>query len=128
VPPGGDFSREGGVGTEGGLHVGGEAAVGIVGQQLALGRVGVALAGLQRAVRVDLPHAVVLEPPEGVLGVVGLPGRPELLEQWRQVAVHLAEGDVAPLPARPAAEGVQHQQRLVRGALAPAAPDVEPVE
>ena len=60
--------------------------------------------------------------------MVGLPGRPELLEQRRQVAVHLAEGDVVALPARPAAEGVQHQKRLVRGALAAATPDVEAVE
>src|SRR5262249_1518159 len=41
------------------------------------------------------------------------------------VAVNLAEGDLGRVAACPPPQRVQHQERLVRGALAPVLPDVE---
>jgi hypothetical protein len=106
---GGDLRDQPRVAAQGRLHVRGEGAEGVEGQQLALGRVGVALPGLQGAGGGDGPDTIVLQEPEAVLGVVGLPRRAELPEHGRQVAVHVAECDRASVPAAPAADCVQHQ-------------------
>src|SRR5262249_10916974 len=95
---------------------------------LALWRVGVTLARLQRPRGPDCPDTVVPQAPEGVLRVVGPSGRAEILEQDPQVLVDLGEGDVGPFPPGPPPEGGQDQGRPGGGALAAAAPDVKPAE
>jgi hypothetical protein len=77
---------------------------------------------------VDDPDAVVLEPPKRVLGVIGVARRSKLLKQPGQVHVDLLEWDVTCLTPTPPAEGVQDEERLVRGTLVAPAPDVELVE
>ena len=63
-----------------------------------------------------------------VVRVVRLPWAAELPEEVGQVAIDIAEGDVRAVPADPPAQCVQHEQRLVGGALIPAAPDAKLVE
>jgi hypothetical protein len=60
--------------------------------------------------------------------MVGLPGRAEFFQQVRQYWIDVGERDSGRLATAPASQSVQNQQRLVRGALAAAAPDVEPSE
>jgi hypothetical protein len=122
------FARRKGLQDADAADLGRKVAAGVVGQQLALERVRVSLARGKRRGSVDRPDVVILQAPEGVLGVVRLPGRPELLEQGGQLGVQLAEGQVALLASAPAAQGVQDQQRLVRGPLLAVPPDEEPVE
>jgi hypothetical protein len=73
-------------------------------------------------------HPVILEPPEGVLRVVGLSGRAELLEQPGKVRIDLLERDVCPFPPTPPGQEVQDEERLVPGTLVASTPDVELVE
>ena len=92
--PAGDGGDEARIGGEGGLHVGRELRPDVVRPQFGdSGDVG-AFLGLQAGRGVDGPDAVALEPPEGLLGVVRLPGRPELAQQGGEVRLDLAERDV----------------------------------
>jgi hypothetical protein len=59
--------------------------------------------------------------------VAGQPRRPELAQQGGQVGLVLDVGHLGLAPLPPA-EGVQDQERLVRGALAAPAPQPQPVE
>src|SRR4051812_29432230 len=69
----------------------------------------------------------MLEPPEGLLRVIGFPGWPELLEQGREIRLRLTKRDFGQ-PVLPPAEGVKDQERLVRGSLVSLLPDAQILE
>ena len=125
--PRGDGRGEGRIGGEGRLDVEREFGPYVVCPKFA--DAGDVVAGLegQPSWGVDGPDAVALESPEGLLGVVRLPGRPELAQQGGQVGLGLAEGDFL-LASLPPPEGVEDEKRLVRGALVALLPDAEVVE
>lgn len=75
----------------------------------------------------DGPDAVTLKSPEGLFGVVRLPGRPELSQEGGEVRLDLAERDVL-LARLPPAKGVKDEEGLVRGTLVALLPDAQVVE
>ena len=75
----------------------------------------------------DAPDAVTLKPPERLLRVVRFPWRSELLQQGPESGLRLTKGYFG-LPALPEAEGVEDQERLVRGTLLALLPDAQVVE
>ena len=89
----GDLGDEQGIALEGGVDGGREAALDAELQEFAFEGVGVALAAGEFDGVVDLPEAVGLEAPEGVFGVDGLAGRPELLEEAGERFLDFVEGD-----------------------------------
>src|SRR5262249_47096818 len=110
---GGDQARIGGKGSLGGAR---EFSPDVVRAQGGGPGGGVAALEGQSGRRVDGPHAVALEPPVGLLGVVRLPWRPEFPQKGGQLRLRLAECHILQVTL-PAAEGVEDEQRLVRRAL-----------
>src|SRR4051812_18410628 len=111
-----DCGREAGIGGEGGLDVGREFRADVVRAQSPDGRDIVAGLESQPGRRVDSPDSVTLETPKGLLGMVRLPWRAEFPEQGGQVRFRLPECDLL-LARLPPSEGVEDEQRLVRGTL-----------
>jgi hypothetical protein len=125
--PADDLADESRVRGQGAPHVGRGASPDGGRPQRAHG--GDVIAGLLREVGRGLhdPDAIALEPPEGLFGVVRLPRRAELPQQGGQVRLGLLERDLR-LALLPPAQGVEHEQRLVRGTLVTLLPDVQPVK
>jgi len=76
------------------------------------------------------PHPVILQPPERILWMMTRPRRAELVQELREVPVHVAKRDPA-VPALQFRQRVEHQQRFVRRALCapfPHGEGFEPVE
>ena len=59
--------------------------------------------------------------------MVRFPGRPKFSEEGSQVRFCLAERDIS-LPGLPPSEGIEDEERLVRGALVALLPDAQVVE
>lgn len=75
----------------------------------------------------NCPDANALLTPVRLLGVIGLPRRPEFPQQSGQLGLGLPEGD--PFPAIvPLPKGAKDEQGLVRGTLVAPLPDAQVVE
>src|SRR5512135_1552702 len=61
-----------------------------------------------------LPEIVVLQTPERILRMIGLPAWAELHEQFTQIAIHFSVGDHPRLGAEQATNSVERKQRFVR--------------
>jgi len=129
LQPAGDIRDERRVGPQGELHMRRKLAGDVPGEQFAFGRLVLPARPHAHVVGgVDRPDAVVLEVPVRELRMIGAPGRAELFQERRQVAVDVGKRDGSMIAPAPAGKGVQDEQRLVRGALVAARPDVQPVE
>ena len=91
-------------------------------------RVFAALAAGKRDALVDFPDAIALQVVERQFGMWGLAGRAKVFQEARQRFFELIEGDEAGGAGLELAESVKDQERLMRGALVAATPDVELAE
>ncbi len=73
----------------------------------------------------EFPDAVILQPPEGVLGVIASARRPEIYQKLSQLCIHLLVGDEPVFVSPAAGQRVKKKQGFVGCALGTFLPDVD---
>lgn len=76
----------------------------------------------------DLPDLIILESPEGIMGIVGFPIRAEFLKKPGQFSIHLFIGNEPIFVPKHTPQSIQGQKRFMRRSFAAAFPEGEIAE